>query len=394
MKNNKILIITTHLGEGGIGKKVSILSQRLSEKGYHLFIVIFQDRIDYPLKGSVINLNLPGTKAPHRKIINLIKRISKFKEILNNIKPNITISFLEGPNLINLILSDKPILTICESRTMTESPGAYKIIDDYIIRRLYPKAHKIIAVSNGIRSELVNVYNLPADKVVTVYNPVDVSNINSLSKEELDSEHGEIFKQPVILTIGRLSRPKAQWHLIRVFNEIRKDVDNLKLVIIGSDGGLEKHLRDLRKSSKYSNDIHLIGFQKNPYKFLSKSKLFVFPSIWEGFGMSIVEALACGIPVISSDCKYGPREILAPNTNIDSNITEFEKTEYGILTPPCDGNYRRLDVPLTNEEGIMADAIRTLLKDSILYEHYSINGAKRAAQFDLDKIIGQYENLF
>lgn len=111
----------------------------------------------------------------------------------------------------------------------------------------------------------------------------------------------------------------------------------MKLAILGR-GELEDYLKQLACEMDLEKDVYFLGFQKNPFKFISKSKIYVFPSLYEGFPNALCEAMACGVTVISSDCKSGPREILAPETNIDGETKIIEYAKYGMLLPVCDDN--------------------------------------------------------
>jgi len=171
--------------------------------------------------------------------------------------------------------------------------------------------------------------------------------------------------------------------------KIKKD---LKLVILG-EGGLESYLKELIKNLNLENDVYLLGWQKNPFKFLANSKLFVLFSLWEGFGIVILEAMACGIPVISSDCKSGPREILAPDTNVDDQTKNIEYGQYGILVPVCDGKFYAALSPLTKNEKILSDAIIEIFTNEKLTTDLIKKSQERATDFDIKKIIKNWNFL-
>ena len=100
--------------------------------------------------------------------------------------------------------------------------------------------------------------------------------------------------------MGRLSKPKGQWHLIRAFKKVKETIKDMKLIILGR-GELEDYLKQLVEELNLEKDVYFLGFQKNPFKFISKSKIYLFPSLYEGFGFPVIEAMACGIPVVCSD---------------------------------------------------------------------------------------------
>ena len=130
---------------------------------------------------------------------------------------------------------------------------------------------------------------------------------------------------------------------------------------------MEKDLRDLAKKLGLENDIFFLGWQKNPFKFLSRAKVFVLSSLWEGLPNTLIEALACGCPAVSTDCPSGPNEII-------------ENGKSGIL------------VTLKDEKAL-AQAMIKILSDSSFSQELIKNGKKRAEDFSLKNIINQYERI-
>lgn len=168
---------------------------------------------------------------------------------------------------------------------------------------------------------------------------------------------------------------------------------NLKLAILGQ-GPLEDYLRVLIKDLKLEKDVHLLSWQKNPFKFFVRSKLFVLTSLWEGLSMVVLEAMTCGIPILAADCKSGPREILAPNSKIDYQAKGIERGEYGILIPPLEKKFYRARDPLTDNEKMLAEAIIKISTDENLQNHLREKSKERARDFDVKNIIEEWDFLW
>ena len=159
-------------------------------------------------------------------------------------------------------------------------------------------------------------YGIPKNKIKTIYTPYDVNTMLKKSNEELSSDYMKIFDNSfVFITIGRLDQPKGQGFLIRIFKEVVKKYDHAKLVILG-DGPLENELKDMVLELRLEKKVFLLGVHQNIFPFIKNSNCFVFTSLWEGLGNVLIEALSLSIPIISTDCKYGPREILCPELSI------------------------------------------------------------------------------
>jgi glycosyltransferase involved in cell wall biosynthesis len=177
------------------------------------------------------------------------------------------------------------------------------------IARTYPRADGVIAVSNGVADDLVNNVGLPRSCIKVIYNPVVPANLATLM--QIPAEHPWLKDPggpPVVLGVGRLERQKDFPTLVRAFARMSKH-RSCRLIILG-EGSQRGVLTSLIYELGIADSVSLPGHVPNPYAYMARSALFVLSSRWEGFGNVLAEALAVGIPVISTDCPSGPREIL------------------------------------------------------------------------------------
>jgi glycosyltransferase involved in cell wall biosynthesis len=392
--NKTIILLVSNLKGGGAQRVVSNLSKILSAEN-HLFICLHDGRdISYPFKGRLIDLQIPPVHHWFIKIVNFTKRIIKFKKIRNKINPDYVISFMESSNFINLFSghAGKTIISVRNYKAKRVKSVTGKVFK-LLMKLFYKKSWKIVAVSEGIRENLIDHYSLEENKIEVIYNPVDLGYIREMAAKPLAVEHEPLFDYPVIITAGKMMRQKGQWHLIRAFSVIKKTIGvNLKLVILG-DGVLRPYLVAQIKKLGLEDDVKLLGFQKNPFQYFYKASLFVLPSLFEGFPNALLEAMACGLPVIASDCPTGPREILAPESEKQNNINCIEYAPHGILVPPCDGEFHNNNGHLGREEQLLADAVIKLLTNPSHLASYREKSLSRAEDFSLEKIASYWVKM-
>ncbi len=181
-------------------------------------------------------------------------------------------------------------------------------------------------------------YQIEPGKVVTIPNFYDTFRIGQQAEQKLSSSYQRLFDKIVLIHSGRFHPQKEHLRLLDIFSQVRQQLD-CRLLLLG-DGELKpkikEHARELGlrvDEETEPADVCLLGFQQNPFQFIARANLFVFTSSWEGFPNALAEAMICGIPVISTDCPTGPRELLAPGTNVAYQTTEPEETPYGWLMP-------------------------------------------------------------
>ena len=135
--------------------------------------------------------------------------------------------------------------------------------------------------------------------------------------------------------------------------------------------------------------MHIIGYKSNPYKYLKNAEIFILNSRHEGMSNALLEAMACDLPIISTDCKAGTREILAPNTNLNKTTNEIEKAKYGILVPIP----KKEENEITKQERILAEAINKMINEDDLNKYYKNQSKKRIQDFAKEPIIEKWIKL-
>lgn len=176
------------------------------------------------------------------------------------------------------------------------------------MRWLFPYLDRIICVSEGVVEDTLAITEMSPDRVLAIRNPVITPELAEQAREPVD--HPWFSDDiPIIVGAGRLTPEKDFPTLIRAFGRVRQD-GNCRLMILG-EGPLRPELESLIAELGLAASVSLPGFCPNPFAYMNRASLFVMSSAWEGSGNVLVEALALGIPSVSTDCPYGPRETLA-----------------------------------------------------------------------------------
>ncbi|MCO5191533.1 MAG: glycosyltransferase [Anaerolineae bacterium] len=367
----KILIVVSTLSFGGAERSAGNVSSILSRQ-HDVAVLVLHGNITYPHGGTLIDLGLP-----YQPEAGLIGKIGKFynkfvgvRHAINQFQPDVTIFFAEGPAIIGLWNKLAWIHTKVVTNTQIPPSQMYTGINaplyNTMIRGLYHRADANIALSQGVKQELSTQFNVPPTQIEVIYNPIDLYAVQQQSFEPV-TEAPFGTETPVIVAVGRLAEQKNYPLLLHAFAHVRRQT-NVTLAIIGQ-GPLEDELHALTAQLDIADAVTFLGWQANPFKFMRASTLFVLSSGFEGFGNVIVEAIACGCPVIATDCDYGPREILRSDTE-----------QFGVLTP-------------VNDEDALAKSMLDLLNDPVARNRLIQKGYKRAEAFAFPAIEQRYDTL-
>lgn len=345
MKN--ILLIIPELNRGGAEKSLLKLSKILAGK-YNVSLCVFHTHVvlPYPPQVNLIDLCTPPTSNWLKKMIYFIIRLNAIKKIKIDSKIDVSISFLEGADYINILSkrNEKVIISIRGSKIFDkEIKGLVGLLrKKVLIPVLYKRADRIVTVSQGLEQELVQSFNLEKEKILTIPNFFDIDTISDLASEALPDGLEKLYEVPVIVNVGRLHPQKGQKSLLKIFANLKDEIP-CRLLIIG-EGPLKENLIEYAQNlgltvadnSNYIQDglhVYFMNYQKNPFKYVKRSKVFAFTSLWEGFPNALVEAMITGTITVSTDCVTGPREILSPNNSYIEQAKEPEETALGWLMP-------------------------------------------------------------
>lgn len=371
-KNKNILIFCASMQKGGAERVISLLLKELeNEQNIKVNFVMMEDGIDYELPKSITPIILSNSKKSGiQKLLELPFVAMKLKSYIKENNIDTVKSFLYRPNYINILAkifgsSHKSIINIRSTTSRYKNEGFLGKINLFLINSLFDKSDLIISNSKGVDEDLKSLINITTNTKV-IYNPVDIDYVNSKKGicEDVDFEFKENKKY--IISIGRLIPLKRNIDLIKAFYELQKNDDNLELIFLG-DGVLKDDLINESVKLGVKEKVHFLGNVKNPFYYLNKSDLFVLNSEIEGFPNVLVEAMACGLPVISSDCKSGPREIL-------------EDEKYGLLYPVGDVD-------------TLKEKIKFYLYKNIDREEIRKKNLKRIEDFNIEKIMNEFKSV-
>ena len=349
---------------GGIQRVRLRLAESLIQHGWRVDLVVVQG--DGPLRNEIP----AGCRFFDFQAKQTSRSLFKLIVYLRSENPGAVLSsqtHLNVSAVLARILSDwKGRLVLSEHIALdyaARNPANWK--DRFLpllARVFYRWADEIILVSKGAAQHFIEVTHVPENLIRVIYNPIVIEELIAQSKTQLEHAWFRTPNTPVILAVGRLTRQKDFETLLRAFSLLRERIPLTKLIILG-EGEERSSLEQLSKELGIQNSVQFLGFVVNPFSYMANASVLVLSSRWEGFPNVLTEALACGTPVVATDCPSGPAEIL-------------ENGRYGFLAPVGDPQ-------------ALADAIIKTLScppsSDIL--------RKRAMDFSIENILPQYLDI-
>jgi glycosyltransferase involved in cell wall biosynthesis len=349
-----LAIILHNLEGGGMQRVIINLIREFhrQQPGLRIDLVVAVAQGEYlrmlPAEINLVDLGMKDFNFRSRFIAKIIPGIRSY---LEKYRPEVVLSCLPSLNFLTIIagfgmgssirffLAEHTLsfdrLLAKEKADTQKLVGLLPKIALPMMRLTYPRAQSIIAVSHGIAKELRQTLGLPHEAVKVIYNPVVNDGLRLKTQMPLLHPWFAKGQPPVFLAVGRLAKQKDYETLIRAFGRFRQNY-SAKLLILG-EGESRSQLENLITNLKIESEVSMPGFSDNPYIYMFKAKALILSSIWEVLPTVLIESLACGCPIISTDCDYGPREIL-------------EYGKYGILVPVGDVNALTEALELTFEK--------------------------------------------
>ena len=373
----KLLIFINTLQSGGAERVVSLLLEHL-KNDFEIHLALYSNIVEYkvPPEIKILNLQQPLVQDKTIRFLKLPYISWKVYHYCKKNNINISVAFLYRPCYINAFMKSiwryKGHVIMCErthQTTMQQSHSSiYRMFSKFMVMYSYKRADLVLANSYAMQTDLVENFKIKTP-VRVIYNPIDLNFIKTHINEPTEF----VFEKNIFhfVNVGGFRKEKNHLLLIQAFFILK----NLpcKLLIVGG-GVMENELKQKVHDLGFMEKVIFCGFDKNPFKYVYRSDCFVLSSDVEGFPNVLIEALACGKPVISTDCSSGPRELLAPASDLHHRaINNYEIGEYGLLTP-------------VNDVAALAAAMKKMYEDESLRKSYELKAAKRAEQFDVDEI--------
>lgn len=365
MSDTDVAIYLPDLTAGGAERVMLTCANGLAERGYDIDLVVgnlkggFQSDVADAIR--IVDMEVP--ELPYLPSVSTLPAVYRY---LSRTEPDMMISSMNHINVM-LLLAQKLALTssnitVVEHNTPRElMRGSLKNKLIYKLATLeYQWADEIVGVSNGVVTDLSEIVGVPTEDIHTIYNPVVTDELRAKANQEPDHEWFDSDNQ-VVLSVGRLSEQKNQDLLVNAFAKVR-ETRAVKLILVGQ-GEREAEIASLAEDHGISEHVEIVNWVDNVYAYMGHADVFVLTSKWEGLPTVLIEALACGCPVVSTDCPSGPREILGDS-------------EYGTLVESYDPDR-------------VTDGIRQQLDDPVPETKLR----DRGTDFTVDQCIEQYDKL-
>ena len=360
--NLHIVLVISSLESGGAERVLSTMANYWVRKGNRVTLITLNTvkydfyEIDENIKRIGLDLLRPS-KSIVDALLSNYTRYSVLRKTLKNVMPDIIISFVDRTNVLTLLSSHRLNIPVVVSERIDPRYHPIGMIFEKLRKHLYRKSSIVVAQTDSVKDWMSGY--LDSENVVSFPNPIEIEAPEFLEKNDY-------IKGNVVVTVGRLDSQKGHDVLIKAFSNIVSNYPDWRLVIFG-EGCLRDELEMLIKSLGLENNVFLPGRVKNPENIIGNADIFILSSRYEGFPNALLEAMACGLPVISTDCNSGPSEII--NNNVD-----------GILVP-------------VDDEKAISDSLVRLMNNPDERHQLGEQAAKSVERYSLNKIMNLWDGL-
>jgi glycosyltransferase involved in cell wall biosynthesis len=367
-----VLLLTTALGGGGAEKHLLRVANHLDRERFRVSVALvkpggeFEPALAADVKKFHLNAKREGSTT-----VRALQSAGPLRRLIEAERPELVFSVIDLVNLLSVYAArgarPRPKIVLGVQTPPSIAYGSRHPIQKLILSlmpRMYPSADHVITLSKGVAEDLAALVPRARGRVSVIHNAGVEPGVRASAREPLPA--GERPDGPLVVACGRLKPLKGFAHLIDALAEVRKTA-RAHLWIVG-EGEQRAELEGKIERLGLERCVRLLGFQENPYRYMAAADVFVLSSLFEGFGNVIVEAMACGTPVVATDCPYGPREIIRDG-------------ETGLLVEPASADS-------------LARGILRVLGDEELRRRLAANGLERARDFEAESIAGEYGELF
>lgn len=359
----KLGFLINSYGRGGAQRVIALLAAHLSSTPQ--LLIYYHGDLAYPYPGEVVALDHDGGMFTRTRIGRIVFRMMSLWRVLRDQEVTVLVSFLIRTNLLVALFKKLGLYSgrlILNEVTVPSRHQSYTLMQKWLLKHAYAWADKIVVPSSGIRGDLVTNFGLNDGSIRVIPNPIDGEEIRKAAAQGFDFGNLPHVSMRVVV-VGRLTASKRFDAVIQAISKARNLLD-VQLVIIG-DGEERESLRALAREQDVEDRIYWAGWVDNPFAIMSCCDIFVLSSEYEGFGNVIVEAMCCGLPVISYDCPTGPREILGDG-------------EYGILIQSGDVD-------------ALHNAIVRMAQDDAHRARYRQKALERAKDYEIEHVVSMWK---
>lgn len=362
-KRETISLILPTLNFGGVERVFMTLANGLYEEGYDIDFVTLRTFADKSFSEQLqegvrlVLLDASRVRKSFLRLASYFRQNHPAVVITGQVNSAVLLAARYAGNKARIVFTEHSIFSMEKKKLGPLLSRAYMSA----ARFFYPKADAVVAVSQGVLKDLTDNGICPPGRTRCIYNPVDIERIQRLSEEQVD--HSWFHEnRAIFLAVGRMESEKNYAMLLDAFARLTSERPDARLVFLG-DGVLRSELEQRAKMLDMDDKVVFLGFRQNPFPYMTRANAVVLSSNYEGLPYALIEALACGASVVSTDCPSGPREVLVDG-------------KYGLLSPVGD------------PEALCAHM------SAVLEEPFPSNRQKRRAEdFSVKKIIAEYVDL-